>query len=191
MKTRLSGLPLACAMLCATAAFAPEAIAEMETIPVTGALVTSEHTGIVTFVDLAQRMLTIKTPDGRFEVLHVPAEVSRLDQVKIGNRLSVSKTDAVAVDLQKGTKAGSVSAARETVAERKPGNKPAGTIIDTTTLSGRVEAVDKTKSAITVRGPEKTMTFSVQDPVLLDSVAPGDGVVVTYMQVIRGEVKVR
>ena len=153
MKTRILGLPLACAMICASAAFVPAAFAETETIPVTGALVTSELTGTVVIVDLERRMLTIKTPEGRFEVLHVPDEVTRLDQVKIGNKLTISQTDAIAVDLRKGPDAASVSSTAETVTDREPGRKPAGTIIDTMTLSGQVEAVDKANSTVTVRGP--------------------------------------
>ena len=187
MTRRVPGLHLACAMLCAT--LTPAAFAETETIPVTGALVTSEITGTVTVVDLEKRMLTIKTPEGRFEVLHAPDQVTRLDQVKIGNRLTISQTDAVAVDLQKGPAAGSVSATQETVTQREPGLKPAGTIIDTTTLSGRIESIDKAKSTVTVRGPKQTQTFRVNDPALLNSVNTDDGVVVTYMHVIRGAVK--
>jgi hypothetical protein len=175
-------------MLCASATLAPAAFAETEMIPVTGSLVTSELTGTVTVVDLERRMLTIRTPEGPFEVIHVPDQVTRLDQVKIGNKLTVSQTEAVVVDLQKGPSAGSVSVTKETVTERDPGRKPGGTIIDTMTRSGRVEAVDKVNSKVTVRGPTQTQTFSVRDPALLKEVAVGDGVVLTYMRVIRGEV---
>ncbi|MBK5962994.1 hypothetical protein CCR95_02520 [Thiocystis minor] len=189
MKRSTSGLPLACIMLCATATLAPTAFAETEMIPVTGSLVTSELTGTVTVVDLERRMLTIRTPEGPFEVIHVPDQVTRLDQVKIGNKLTISQTEAVVVDLQKGPAAGSVSVTKETVTERDPGRKPGGTIIDTMTRSGRVEAVDKVNSKVTVRGPTQTQTFTVRDPALLKEVAVGDGVVLTYMRVIRGEVK--
>lgn len=189
MKIRSPGSVLVFAMICATATNVPAAFAETETIPLTGALLTSELSGTVTIVDLERRMLTIRTAEGRFEVLHVPDEVTRLNKVKIGNKLTISQTDAIVVDLQKGKDAGSIGVDKETTTEREPGNKPAGTIINTLTLSGRVEAVDKAKSTVTVRGPEKTVTFSVRDPALLNSVKPGDGVVATYMHVMRGEVK--
>lgn len=190
MKITTSGFPLVCAMVCATATFAPAAtLAATETIPVTGALTTSELTGTVTVVDLERRMLTIKTPEGTFEVIHVPDQVTRLDQVKIGNKLTINQTDAVVVDLQKGPDTGSVSVTKETVTERAPGNKPGGTIVNTMTRSGRVEAVDKVNSTVTVRGPTQTQTYTVRDPALLNSVVPGDGVVLTYMHVLRGEVK--
>ncbi|AFL72731.1 hypothetical protein Thivi_0677 [Thiocystis violascens DSM 198] len=191
MKKRMSGFPLACAMICATATLAPAAFAATETIPVTGALTTSELTGTVTVVDQERRMLTIQTPEGTFEVIHVPDQVTRLDQVKIGNKLTINQTDAVVVDLQKGPGTGSVSVTKETVTERAPGNKPGGTIVNTMTRSGRVEAVDKANSTVTVRGPTQTQTYTVRDPALLNSVVPGDGVVLTYMHVLRGEVKFR
>ena len=77
-----------------------------ETTPVAGTAVSSELTGTVTVVNQEQRMLTIETPDGHFEVLHVPDEVQRLDDIKIGNKLTITETDLILVDLHKGADAG-------------------------------------------------------------------------------------
>ncbi|TCT22730.1 hypothetical protein [Thiobaca trueperi] len=189
MHIRPAGLTLACALL--GTALSPVALAQLQTTPVTGAVTTAELTGEVVVVDQTRRMLTIRTPEGRFEVLNVPDEVTRLDQVKIGNRLTISQTEAVLIDLKKGPSAGGVGATQETTVERTPGRKPAGAIIDTLTLNGRVESVDHAKSTVTVRGPNQTVTLGVRDHALLNSIAPGDGVSATYMRVIRGEVRFR
>lgn len=189
MSIRTTGLTLACTLL--GAALSPAALAQLQTTPITGAITTSNITGEVVVVDQQRRMLTVKTPDGHFQVLHVPAEVERLDQVKIGNHLTVNKTEAVLVDLKQGPSAGGIGANQDTVVELTPGIKPAGTMVDTLNLNGRIEAVDKENSTITVRGPNQTVTLGVRDRALLDSVKPGDGVSATYKRIISGEVTFR
>ena len=166
-------------------------IAHAETTPVAGAAVSSALTGTVTVVNQDKRMLTIQTPDGRFEVLHVPDAVERLDEIKIGNRLTITQTDLLLVDLHKGADAGTMGVKSQSSVVREPGAKPAGMLVDSVTVTGVVQAVDKTKPSVTILGPEETMTFKVEDPTVLDGVAPGDSVSVSYMRAISGEVSFR
>jgi hypothetical protein len=169
----------------------PAALAEVTVIPVTGAEVTSELTGTVEIVNLERRMLTIRTPDGRFQVIHVPEEVKRLDEIKIGNRLTITETEAVLVDLVKGPEAAAVGSTQESFVERESGARPAGVMVDTLTLYGRIESIDKTKETITVRGSEEAVELKVNDRALLDEVSVGDGVVATFVRSVRGKVEFR
>lgn len=162
-----------------------------ETVPVAGVGVTSALTGTVTVVNQDKRMLTIQTPEGRFEVLHVPEEVKRLNEIKIGDTLTIKETDLVLVDLHKGPEAGSLGVTRDSAVLREPGEKPAGAIVESLTINGIVESVDKAASTVTIKGPEETVTFEVQDPAVLESVVPGDGVSASYVRAISGEVTVR
>ncbi len=70
------------------------------------------------------------------------------------------------------------------------GSKPAGTITEKLKLYGKVESVDRTTSHVTLRGPDKTVTLTVKDKVLVDKLKPGDGVIATYIRVITGKGKV-
>lgn len=160
------------------------------TTPVAGAASISEISGEVVAIDPTTRLMTLKTADGTFEVMTVPAEVERIDQIKIGNKVEITETEAVLVDIEKGKDAGSMGVIPERTVERDPsaGSKPAGTITDKLTLYGKVESVDKAKSEVTVRGPNRTVTLRVKDPALLDDLAPGDGVVATYVRSITGKV---
>jgi Cu/Ag efflux protein CusF len=166
-------------------------IADAETTPIGGAAVSSELTGTVTVVNQERRMLTIETPDGRFEVLHVPDEVQRLDEIKIGNRLTITATDLILVDLRKGADAGAMGVETQSGVVRKPGTKPAGMMFDSVSVTGVVQSVDKAASTLTLMAPEKTMTFKVKDPSVLDAVAPGDSVGATYIRAISGKVTFR
>lgn len=160
-----------------------------EVSPLAGAGQIVEITGIVEAIDPATRLMTLKTPDGTFEVMHVPPEVKRIDQIKIGNKVTITEIEAVAIDIEKGKDAGSMGVVPETTVESIPGDKPAGTITEKLTIYGKVEAVDKAASRLRVRGPKKTLTLEVEDPAMLDEMAPGDGVVVTYVRKITGKVE--
>ncbi|NEX18895.1 copper-binding protein [Thiorhodococcus mannitoliphagus] len=187
MTSQLRFPTLTASLLAITLASA--ASAQTETMPIAGAATSTELTGTVTIVNQEKRMLTIETSDGRFEVLHVPPAVKRLDEIKIGNRLTITETEALLVDLKKGSGAGTIGMSQNITAERDPGTKPSGAIVDTATISGRVESVDKAGSTVTIQGPNRAVTLKVEDPALLDSLAVGDGVEASYMRVISGKVE--
>ncbi len=186
-------LTLTLAMMLAGGAtiLSPSVQAEVSVMPVAGAEATSEISGIVEIVNVEKRMLTIKTADGRFEVIHVPVEAQRLDEVKIGNRLTITETEAVLIDLVKGDGAGAVGTTQETVVDREKGAKPAGSITDTLTLYGRIEGVDKAKGKVKVKGEDQTVELNVKNPALLNELAVGDGVVATFVREVKGKVEFR
>ena len=186
MQKTIPSLTLASAIV--TGAFAPVAVADTMD-PVAGGAATTELTGTVAVVNTESRLMTLETPSGKFEVLHVPPEVKRIDEIKIGDKVTISETEAVLVDIDKGGSAGSMGSEFKQDMERAPGEKPAGTMVDTLKIYGKVEAVDKAASKVTVRGPKETVTLSVKNAALLDDLAPGDGVVATYIRVISGMVE--
>jgi hypothetical protein len=71
-----------------------------------------------------------------------------------------------------------------------PGDKPAGSIAESMTLYGKIVDVNKAAGTVTVQGADSTQVFPVQEPVRLDEVKVGDGVVVKYRRVVTGEVTV-
>jgi Cu/Ag efflux protein CusF len=71
-----------------------------------------------------------------------------------------------------------------------PGAKPSKVEARTVTLHGTVEAVDKEKGTVTLKGPKgKTMTLAVQDPQKLDAVKAGDPVVARYYESLAIQVR--
>lgn len=186
MTTMPRSIHLVCALSLTLAGALP--MAQADTTPVSGAALSTAITGTVTIVNQETRMLTIKTPEGRFEVLHMPPEVQRLDEIKIGNRLTITQTELVLVDLIKNPEAGAIGVTRESEIVRNASEKPSGTMIESLTVTGVVESLDKAASKVTIKGPAETMTFKVRDPAVLDSVSPGDGVSATYLRAISGEV---
>ncbi|NCA69741.1 MAG: hypothetical protein EOM91_06470 [Sphingobacteriia bacterium] len=174
-----------------TAPLSADDRAETTIIPIATTEVSDELTGTVVVVNVERRMLTIQTPEGRFEVLHIPPEVKRLNEIKIGNRLTITDTQAVLVDIVKSNEGVRVGATTESFIEREQGRHPAGTLIETLTLYGKIESIDTRNRKIWVRGAQETVELSVEDPALLDEIAVGDGVVATFAHLRQGRVEAR
>lgn len=180
-------LALSCALSLGAAALAPQAVADTTT-PVAGSATVKEIAGTVVAIDVASRKMTIKNAEGVFEVLTIPPQVKRIAAIKVGDKVSITETEAVLVDVEKGRDAGSMGAIGKTTVEPEPGAKPAGTIVEKLKLYGKVVSVDRAGSKVTVRGPNQTVTLKVQDRAILDDLKPGDGVIATYVRAITGKV---
>lgn len=164
---------------------------DLQTQPVAAGVIETEVDGEVMVVNTDTRLMTLKLADGSYKVLHVPLEVTRLDEIKIGDRVSITETTTALIELQTGRDAGAMGAEGETEVTAKPGAKPAGTITDELTLYGKVVGVDKAAGTVTVKGAETTRVFPVQSQALLDELKVGDGVVARFRSVITGEVMVK
>lgn len=165
----------------------PFAVADAIT-PVGSEAATTELNGTVAAVNVETRLMTVETPDGTFEVFEIPPEVTRIDAIKIGDKVSITETRFVMVDIEKGRDAGAMGSYEKTTGESEPGDKPAGTLTTKRRVWGKVESVDRAASLVTIRGAEETVTLPVKDAAILDDLKPGDGVVATYIRSISGKV---
>ena len=139
-------------------------------------------TGTVKAVDLDKKTATIEGSGGR--VVTVDAKNARnLDQVKVGDKVTLTYTREVAVTVRKTDQPPSVSEAR-TVELAPKGQKPGGMEVRTVELTGNVESVDPQKRTITLMGPAGNVrTFQVDPSVKnLDQVKKGDQVVLRYTE---------
>jgi hypothetical protein len=163
---------------------------DLDTQPVRAEVTEASLEGEVMVVNTDTRLMTLKTPDGTYEVLHVPPEVQRLDEIKIGDKVTITETTAALIELQSGRDAGAMGAVGDVQVQGLPGDKPAGSIAESMTLYGKIVDVSKAAGTVTVQGADSTQVFPVQEPVRLDEVKVGDGVVVKYRRVVTGEVTV-
>jgi hypothetical protein len=159
--------------------------------PIKAIAVESEVSGEVTIVNTETRMLTIRKDDGVFEVLHAPPEVERLDEIKIGDKLTLTKSTAALIELEQGRDAGGMGTIAKTEVQRDTGSTPGGTITDSATLYGQIVGVDKGAGTVTITGANRTETYTVADKSLLTelNVKKGDGVIVTIRNEISGQIK--
>jgi Cu/Ag efflux protein CusF len=149
----------------------------------------SELSGEVMVVNTETRLMTLRDADGEFHVLHVPPEITRLDKIKIGDKVTITEFSSALIALVPKKEAGQISSEMTTDIDRTPGKKPGGTVTKTLTLSGEIVGLNKADGQVTIKGPSSTQTFSVEDRSMLDGVKVGDGVVARFRNVVTGEVK--
>jgi Cu/Ag efflux protein CusF len=167
----------------------PSAAVAQAAEPAVAGMLGTQLSGTVMVVNPDTRLMTLKDADGAYHVLHVPPEVTRLDKIKIGDKVTITELSTALIELVPSADAGPIASKRSTDVDRLPGSKPGGSITDTLTVSGKVVAIDKAAGTVTVEGPNQTRTLDVDDPSLLDGVKVGDGVIARFQNVIIGEVK--
>ena len=125
-----------------------------------------EATATVEAIDMDNRLVTIKGPEGRLTTIRAGEEVKNLPQVKVGDKVNISYYEGTALKIfppgkeqpELGTEVegGAVTAA--------PGEKPAGIAGSVTTTTVEIMEVDPYKKTISFRSPDKGYrTVSVKD----------------------------
>ena len=139
-------------------------------------------TGTVKAVDLDKKTVTVEGSKGRVETIDAK-EARNLDQVKVGDKVTVRYTQALAVFVTKGDEPPSTSD-KQTVQLAPKGQKPGGVVARTIQLTGTVQSVDARKRMVDVRVPAGDVrTFKVDPRVKnLSQVKKGDQVVLRYTE---------
>jgi len=139
-------------------------------------------TGTVKAVDLDKKTVTVEGSSGRVETIDAK-EARNLDQVKVGDKVTVTYTQALAVFVRKSDEPPSTSE-KQTVQLAPKGEKPGGVVARTVELTGTIQSVDAQKRMVEVRVPAGDVrTFKVDPRVKnLEQVKKGDQVVLRYTE---------
>jgi len=146
---------------------------------------TAESRATITEVDLPERQVTLKDDQGRELVVEVSDQVKSLDRVKAGDEVVVSYTTAVAWQVMRAGEATPGVSEKATFNTERAGEKPAGTLGRTVTLTTTITAVDLSKDTVTLTGLDgKPRTIKVREPADLRKVQVGDLVEITYSEAV-------
>ena len=139
----------------------------------------------VTAVDLLQREVTLRDEKGQDVIMDVPDAVANLEQVKVGDQLLVSYTEAVAWQVKEASEGAPGVSADADLTTSKPGAKPGGTVGRTVTMTATITALDLANGTVTLTGPGGgSRTIKARDPANLKKVKVGDLVDIVYTQSI-------
>jgi hypothetical protein len=135
--------------------------------------------GTVATIDHEKRTVNIRKADGSFEAVDVPPSAKRFDELKVGDKVSITYNNNVSARLKPpgeapvNTQTGTSTAGQ--------GERPGGTASVQKTLTATVEAIDKNASSITFVGPNGwKYTRHIVDPSVLDKVKVGDKADITW-----------
>ena len=138
-------------------------------------------TATVTKINQKTREVTIKTEDGKEHSFVAGDNVKNLAQVKKGDVITVTYTEALAYQVRKHGEP--VVETTQAAVAAEPGSKPAGAVAQQTTVTVKITAIDTSIPTVTFMGPKgNTKTIKVKDPQKLVGVKVGDLVDITYTE---------
>ena len=132
-------------------------------------------------VNLETRMVTLRNPEGKSFTVYVSKEAINLPQVRVGDTVRVEYGEALAVRMaQPGEVRDETSLG---VSRATPGSKPGGVEVIETTVTAKIEGIDKKNEVVSLRLPDGGLRLvKVQDPANLEKVKEGDTIVITYTE---------
>jgi len=149
-----------------------------------------EARATVTAVDMQQRLVTLKDESGEELVVEVPEAVANLGQVKVGDELVVSHTEALAWQVKPAGQGAPGVSADAGVSTAQPGEKPAGKVGRAVTVTTTITAIDLALGTVTLTGPGgNSRTIKARDPANLKKVQVGDLVDITYSEAVAVAVR--
>jgi len=146
--------------------------------------------GKVKSIDKQNRSVVVVGPQGKEVALALGPQVRNFDQIKVGDLVTLTYAQAVALELRKsvnGGKLGQPIVSEETM-RAAPGAKPAGAVERTVTLTANVTKIDQKTQMVTLKGPNRTVELKVKDPAMLQKVKVGDQVDATITEAVAIEV---
>ncbi len=162
------------------------AAAQHETKGVTRSTSTTVKATIIA-IDKEHRIVTLRGPQGNDTIMHADSKVQRFNELKIGDVVSATYTESVALNVRKpGTPP--PPELKDSVV-RDP-NKLAATVTQQSTVSVKITGIDMNVPSVTAKGPQgNSYTFKVKDKNNLKEFQVGDNVDITYTEALLTHVE--
>jgi len=136
-------------------------------------------TADVVAIDATYRIVTLRGSQGNIVEVVAGDDVKNFDSIKIGDKVVAKYQLGISAEVTKLT--GPRERVEQTTSSREPG---AVTRANTVTILADVIATDPPRRTMTLRGPNNTVTISVENPMHFNVVKKGDRVLVTYTEAV-------
>lgn len=143
-------------------------------------------------IDLAKREVTLKGPLGNVATLVVGPEAKRLNEVKVGDDVTVDYYIGIAAELRTPTEEEKAEpfVVLEGSTKAPKTSAPGGAVGRSVRVVATVEGLDRPTQTVTLKGPMgRYLTVRVQDPAILMKPRLGDTVVVTATEALAVSVE--
>ena len=136
-------------------------------------------------VDLAQRVVRVRGPMGNVVRFKVDESAKNLDQVKAGDTVKIEYLESVAVEALKPGEKGAAPTQQAAVVTARPGEKPSGVVTSQLTVTATIEAMNKAKPSVTLKGPYgDVVEVTVRHREYMDRFKVGDTIEITYTEAL-------
>jgi len=149
-----------------------------------------EKTAVVRAINKADRTVVLQTPDGEIKKVDVDERVKNFDQIEIGDKVTANYYDAVVLYISSGKDKPGVDQ-KSFVNIAGKGDKPGVNMVETITVTAKVEDIDYDERVITIMGPEgNSMKLRVNESAKeYGQVKVGDEVVVIMTEAVAVSVE--
>ena len=144
-------------------------------------------TAKVQAIDVAKREVTLKGPLGNIETIVVSDQVQRLNEVKVGDDVTVKYYIGIAAELREPTAAEKAEPFKviDEVGRAPATSAPGAVAVRAIRIVATVEGLDRPTQTVTLKGPGgRYVTVRVADPKILEKPRLGDTVVVTAAEAL-------
>jgi hypothetical protein len=143
---------------------------------------TKTVTASVEAIEKAQREVTVKKPDGTYDVFYFPESIKRFDSLKVGDKITAKYYENLVLRVKAPGEKDVNSASGGTVRSQ-------GTVAATTsrqrTITATIAAIDQAVPSITFTGPNGWKYSSrVEDKKALEKVKVGDKLDITWTEAL-------
>ena len=138
-------------------------------------------TATIEAIDKANRVVTLKGPEGNSVDVKAPDQMEGFNSLKVGDQVTATYFNAVMLRARRPGDPASTGEPATTVrrTERTPGSETR----QERTFTVTVEAVDMKTPSLRVKGPQgRVVTMTVADPKQLQNLKAGDTVDVAYYE---------
>jgi len=149
-----------------------------------------EKTAVVRAINKTDRTVVLQTPDGEIKQVDVDERVKNFDQIEIGDKVTANYYDAVVLYISSGKDKPGVDQ-KSFVNIAGKGDKPGVNMVETITVTAKVEDIDYDERVITIMGPEgNSMKLRVNESAKeYGQVKVGDEVVVIMTEAVAVSVE--
>jgi hypothetical protein len=143
---------------------------------------TKTVTATIEAIEKATREVTVKKPDGTYDVFYVPETVKRFDTMKVGDKITAKYYENLVLRLKAPGEKDVNSASGGTV---RADGKTAATASRQRTITATIAAIDQSVPSITFTGPNGWKYSSrVEDKKALEKVKVGDRLDITWTEAL-------
>jgi len=146
---------------------------------------TTRGTATIQAIDATTRTVTLRTKDGEEDSFATGREVTRFNELKVGDVVNVTYIESLVVQVRKPgapTPAGTTGDAAVTAGS---GARPGGTVAAQVNTTVTVKAIHSSVPSITVLTDDgRTVTRKIEDKKNLEGVKVGDKLDITYTQAL-------
>jgi hypothetical protein len=135
-------------------------------------------TATIEAIDRTNRLVTLKGEKGNVVTVHADQNVQRFDQLKVGDKVTATYSESIAVNVRK---PGDPAPAAATAGVTREKSVPGATATVQETVTVTVQSIDKANRSVTVkRADGAIVSMRVENPQYLEAVKAGDTVDITW-----------